>query len=73
MTAPTPSPIVMPSWKTALGLFAVTIGYLIALVGVVFYLWAGLHHLYRIPVLVVPVVGSLVVIAGGAMVWTECA
>lgn len=60
-----------PSWKTALGLFAVTAGYLVALVGVVFYTWGELHHLYRVPVLLVPAVGILAVIAGGVMVWAE--
>lgn len=67
----TPSAILTPSWKTALGLFAVTAGYLVALVGIVFYAWGGLHDVYRVPVLLVPVVGLLALVAGGAMVWTD--
>lgn len=71
MSTPHPSAVLTPSWRTALGLFAITIGYLIALLGVVFYAWAGLHTLYRVPVLIVPVVGLLVAIVGGAMVRSE--
>ena len=60
-----------PSWKTALGLFAITLGYLTLLLGTVFYTWGGMHELYRIPVLAIPVAGLLVAVGGGAMVWAE--
>ncbi len=71
MSAPNHSAILTPSWKTGLGLFAVTAGYLLTLVGIAFYTWGGLHEVYDFPVLAVPFVGLLVVIAGGALVWTE--
>lgn len=71
MSSPNPAAVLIPSWKTALGLFAVTAGYLVVLVGVVFYTWGEMHHLYRVPVLLVPAIGLLVVLAGGAMVWVE--
>ena len=71
MSTSTPEVIRRPSAKTAIGLFALVVGYLGALVGTVFYTWAGLHTLYRVPVLAIPVVGVLVVLAGGALVWGE--
>jgi hypothetical protein len=71
MSSSNPSAVLTPSWKTGLGLFAVAAGYLVALVGIVFYTWGGLHEVYAVPMLVVPVIGLLVLIAGGAMVWTE--
>jgi hypothetical protein len=71
MSSPNHSAILTPSWKTGLGLFAVTAGYLVMLVGTVFYTWGGMHELYGIPVLLAPAVGLLTLIVGGAMVWTE--
>ncbi|WP_435077718.1 hypothetical protein [Halococcus sp. AFM35] len=71
MSTSTPEVVRRPSAKTAVGLFALVVGYLGALVGTVFYTWAGLHTLYRVPVLAIPVVGVLVVLAGGALVWAE--
>ena len=71
MSTSTPEVVHRPSAKTAVGLFALVVGYLGALVGTVFYTWAGLHTLYRVPVLAIPVVGVLVVFAGGALVWAE--
>lgn len=71
MSTSAPDIVRRPSAKTAIGLFAIVVGYLIALVGAVFYIWAGLHTLYRVPVLAVPVVGILAIFAGGALVWAE--
>ena len=71
MSASTPRATLPPSAKTAVGLFAIVVGYLVALVGTVFYTWAGLHTLYRIPVVVVPAAGVLAIFAGGALVWAE--
>lgn len=71
MSTSTAEVVRRPSAKTAVGLFAIVVGYLGALVGTVFYTWAGLHTLYRVPVLAIPVVGVLVVLAGGALVWAE--
>lgn len=71
MSTSTPEVIRRPSAKTVIGLFTLVVGYLGALVGTVFYTWAGLHTLYRIPVLTIPVVGVLMTLAGGALVWAE--
>lgn len=71
MSSSNPSAVLVPSGKTALGLFAVTVGYLAALVGVVFYTWQGMHSLYGVPVLLVPAIGFFLIVAGGAMVWIE--
>jgi hypothetical protein len=71
MSAPNAATVLTPSWKTALGLFAVMAGYLVALVGIVFYAWGGLHEVYHVPTVLVSIIGLLVVVAGGAMVWTE--
>lgn len=71
MSTSTPPTVLTPSWKTGLGLFAVTAGYLVMLVGIAFYTWGGLHELYDVPVLLVPLVGILGVIVGGALVWSE--
>lgn len=71
MSSSNPAAVLTPSWKTGLGLFAVTAGYLIALVGIVFYLWGGLHEVYGVPMLLVLAVGLLAVITGGVLVWAE--
>lgn len=71
MSAPNHPATLTPSRKTAFGLFAVVAGYLVTLVGIAFYTWGGLHRLYNVPVLLVPIVGFLAVVAGGAMVWAE--
>lgn len=71
MSTPPAGAVVRPSARTAVGLFAIVVGYLAALVGTVFYLWGGLHTLYRVPVLAVPVVGVLAVLAGAALVRAE--
>lgn len=71
MSSSNHSAVLTPSWKTGLGLFAVTAGYLVTLVGIAFYTWGGLHEVYGVPVLAALAVGLLAVIAGGAMVWAE--
>lgn len=65
------SAILTPSWNTALGLFAVTVGYILAMVGIVVYAWGDIHTVSFVPVLVVPVAGLLVVVAGSVLVWRE--
>ena len=71
MSSPDHSAILTPSWNTALGLFAVTVGYIVAMVGIVVYAWADVHTISFVPVLVVTVVGLLVVVAGCVLVWRE--
>lgn len=71
MSTSAPPTVLTPSWKTGLGLFAVTTGYLVMLVGIAFYTWGGLHELYDVPVLLAPLIGILGVIVGGALVWSE--
>lgn len=71
MSTPNHSAIITPSGRTALGLFAVVAGYLVMLVGTAFYTWGGVHWFYGIPVLAVPIVGILAVIAGGVVLWNE--
>lgn len=63
--------MVEPSWRTAFGLIAVTVGYLVAILGVVIYAWAEVHAIYFVPTLTLSVVGLLIVVVGGVLVWRE--
>ncbi|RJT05289.1 hypothetical protein [Halococcus salsus] len=71
MSSPESPPVLEPSWRTAFGLAAVTTGYLVALVGIAVYAWAEIHAIAFVPTLAVSVVGFLVMVAGGGLVWRE--
>lgn len=71
MSASTSSADQLPSWRVAVGLFATVVGYLIILLGVVLYTWDGLHYYRGIPILLVSVVGIVIAVGGGWLIWVE--
>lgn len=71
MSAPTPAADRLPSWRVAVGLFVVVVGYLLTLLGIVVYAWDGLHYYRGIPVLLVPAVGIVITVVGSWLIWAE--
>ncbi|WP_049899604.1 hypothetical protein [Halococcus agarilyticus] len=71
MSAPNASAVVSPSWRVAVGLVAATVGFLAVLVGVALYAWGEIHTVYRVPTLVVPVIGLASVVAGSVLIGRE--
>ena len=71
MSASNASAVVSPSWRVAVGLVAVTAGFLAVLVGVALYAWGEVHTVYRVPTLVVSVAGLAAVVAGSVLIGRE--
>lgn len=71
MTSTPNTAVASPSWRIAIGLIAATAGYLCCLVGVALFAWSEIHAVYRVPIVVVPVAGLALAVAGGVLIQRE--